>query len=66
MGKANLTIHEVAHVVRLMVASFSGNTYGPLFYRTRDTLKIEALRTSNGSIEAKVQLPCHVQSNLQW
>ena len=44
MGKANLTIHEVAHVVELMVPSFPGNTYGPLFFQTPDTMKIEALR----------------------
>ena len=66
MGKANLTIHEVAHVVGLMVASFPGNTYGPLFYRTLDNTKIEALKTSKGSFQGKVQLPCHVQSDLQW
>ena len=59
-------IHEVVHVVGLMVGSFPCKTYGPLFYRTLDTIKIEALRTSKGSFEAKVQLPSHVQSDLQW
>ena len=66
LKKDNPTIHEVAHVVGLMVASFPGNTYGPLFYRTLDTLKTEALRTSKGSFEAKVQIPDHIWCDVQW
>ena len=26
----------------------------------------EALKTSKGFFQAKVQLPCHIQSDLQW
>ena len=66
MGKQNPSIQEVAHVVGLMVASFPGNSFGQLFYRSLDTLKTEALRTSKGSFKAKVSLPSHVQSDLQW
>ena len=66
MGKENPTIQDVAHVVGLMVASFPGNTFGPLFYRALDTLKTEALRTNKGSFAAKVQIPSHVLNDLQW
>ena len=53
LKKDNPTVDEVAAVVGLMVASFPDSTYGPVFYRTIDTLKTEALRTSKGSFEAK-------------
>ena len=66
MGKENPTIQDVAHVVGLMVASFPGNTFGPLFYRALDTLKTEALRTNKGSFAAKVQIPSYVLNDLQW
>jgi hypothetical protein len=52
MGKENPTIQDVAHV-GLMVASFPGNTFGPLFYRALDTLKTEALRTNKGSLQQR-------------
>ena len=56
MSKAELTICDVASVVGLLVASFPGVTYGPLFYRALESDKIEALKYSARNLDGPIHL----------
>ena len=44
MGKKSITIREVASVVGMMVSSFPGVRYGPLYYRSLENEKTDALK----------------------
>lgn len=49
-------IREVASVVGLMVSAFSGVQYAPLFYRSQENDKINALKYNGWHLEGKMTL----------
>ena len=49
-------IREVASVVGLMVSSFAGVYYRPLFYRSLENIKTDALQANGWDLEGKVTL----------
>ncbi|XP_077980249.1 uncharacterized protein LOC144435531 [Glandiceps talaboti] len=63
---AGPTIRDVAHVVGLMVASFPGNQFGPLYYRNLEMAKIKALKNSHGNFDAVMSIPNDAKMDLQW
>ena len=56
----------VSQLLGLMVASFPGVDYGPLFYRRLENAKIDGLRLSKGNYKAKMQICTEVKSDLTW
>lgn len=59
-------IREVVSVVSLMVASFPGVYYGPLFYRSLENEKTQALKLSNWDLEGKMTISSLARADLEW
>ena len=60
------TIRIVAEVISLMVASFPGVMYGPLYYRQLEIEKVAALKQSKGSFDSVMNFSDKARSDLQW
>ena len=60
------SIHDLAEVIGLMVSSFPGVLFGPLFYRNLEIEKTSALRVSKGNYFAPVELSSSSLEELQW
>jgi len=60
------TIRAVSEVIGLMVASFPGVMYGPLYYRQLEIEKVAALKQSRGNFEATMNLSDMAKSDLHW
>ena len=65
-NKTRPTIHEVAHVVGLMVASFLAVPHAQLYYRSLEVEKCEALRNNQGNFDAKMTLSHQTKQGLVW
>lgn len=50
LSKVNMTIHDLAEVIGLLVSSFPGVLYGPPFYRHLENDRTTALRENKGTI----------------
>ena len=59
-------IREVASVVGLMVSAFSSVQYAPLFYRSLENDKINALKCNGWDLEGKMTLSPLSKQDLQW
>ena len=59
-------VREVASVVGLMVSAFSGVQYAPLFYRSLENDKINALKCNGWDLEGKMTLSPLSKQDLQW
>jgi hypothetical protein len=66
LGKKSLTIREVASVVGLMVSSFPGVRYGPLFYRSLENEKTDALKLALVNLDSHMNLTELVIKDLEW
>ena len=53
---ATMSIQELAEVIGLLVSSFPGVLYGPLFYRHLEHDKATALRQNKGNYHARIKL----------
>jgi len=62
----SLTIRAVSEVIGLMVASFPGVMYGPLYYRLLEKEKVAALKQSRGNFEATMNLSDMGKTDLHW
>ena len=61
--QSNPSIQEVAHVIGLMVTSFPAVTFAPLFYRTLEREKVQALKLNKGDYTARMILSQDVICN---
>lgn len=61
-----LPIWELASFIGLLVSSFSGVLYGPLFYRHLEIDKTTALRWNKGNYNAYVRLSQESVSEIKW
>ena len=59
-------IREVASVLGLMVSSFAGVYYRPLFYRSLENIKTDALQVNGWDLEGKVTLSPLSKQDLLW
>ena len=66
MGKKSITIREVASVVGMMVSSFPGVRYGPLYYRSLENEKTDALKIALGNLDACMSLSELALQDLEW
>ena len=66
LGKRSPTIREVASVVGLMVSSFPGVRHGPLFYRSLENEKTDALKLALSNLDAHMTLTELVIKDLEW
>lgn len=66
IGSATMSIQELAEVIGLLVSSFPGVLYGPLFYRHLEHDKIMALRQNKGNYQAHIKLSQESLAELQW
>lgn len=60
------TIREVARVIGLIVASFSGVEYGPLFYRELEKEKANCLSNCSGNFDASMFITDSMRLDLDW
>ena len=66
VGQGSYQIHDLAQIIRLMVASFPGVPYRQMFYRVCDNFKNNALAMKGGNFETKITLSHNVKQDLQW
>ena len=66
LNSKQITILDLSKIVGLMVASFPGVEYGPLFYRKLDNAKTKALRDHKGNYSALIQLSDELKQDLRW
>ena len=66
ISKQTVTIQELAEVTGMMVASFPGQQFGPLFYRNCDNLKNKALKLHKGNYRAKLNITTECIEDLLW
>ena len=59
-------IREVTSVVGLMVSAFSGVQYAPLFYRSLENDKTNALKCNGSDLEGKMTLFFLPKQDLLW
>ena len=60
------TIRTVSEMIGLMVASFPGVMYGPLYYKQLEIEKVAALKQNQGNFEASMILSDMARSDLHW
>lgn len=60
------TIREVAKLVGLMVSSFPGVTFGPLYYRTIEREKFISLKNNSGNWEKTFKLSEYARAEIKW
>ena len=64
--KRQCSIRELAHVIGLIVSSFSAIKPARLYYRDLEVCKLEALSSSDGDYNAIVYLSQLARDSLQW
>lgn len=64
--KPQCSIQNLAEVIGLMVSSFPGVEHGPLYYRSLDHDKTEALKQNKGNFFAVISLTETSRTELQW
>ena len=62
----NPSIRYVCHVIGLLVAAFPGVMYGPLYYRSLERDKIDALKHSRGDFDKTMCLSSAACEELNW
>ena len=60
------SLQEIAEVIGILVSSFPGVAYGPLYYRALESAKCAGLRASKGNYSFKISLPLEAKRELQW
>jgi hypothetical protein len=66
LSKKEVKILEVSQLVGFMVASFPGVEYGPLFYRTLENEKIDALKHSRVNYNTNMEITIETINDIQW
>ena len=61
-----VSIREIATVIGKIVSSFPGSLYGPLYYRTLELDKNEALKRNRGNYEASMIISEASKLELLW
>ena len=61
-----ITIRTVASVVGLMVSSFPGVYYGPLYYRSLENEKSKALKSNGWDLDDKMLLTNPTKNDIRW
>ncbi|WAR20627.1 YI31B-like protein [Mya arenaria] len=59
-------IRDVARILGLLVSSFSAVEFGPLFYRTIECAKIQALQHHAGDYESMMSITESIKNELSW
>ncbi|XP_068734410.1 uncharacterized protein [Montipora capricornis] len=66
LNDSHPTILNLAEVIGLMVSSFPGVEYGPLYYRSLDMEKTEGLRQNKDNFSGKILLNDTAREDLKW
>ena len=64
--KTQCSIHELAHVIGLIVSSFPANKPERLYYHDLEVCKLEALSSSDGDYNSIVNLSQLAKDSLYW
>ena len=59
-------IREVARVIGLIISTFPGVMYGPLYFRITEGEKAQGLKQNKGNYDTHMQLSSSAQLELQW
>ena len=59
-------IREVAQLIGLIISTFPGAMYGPLYFRNTEGEKAEAIKLNQGNFDAAMELSTNAQLELQW
>ena len=60
------TIRDLVRVIGKLVSSFPGVCYGPLYYRSLERDKLNALRANRGNFDKNVALSFQAVAELEW
>ena len=67
LHKSNrVSIRDVSRVIGLLVSSFPGVMFGPLYYRALEHDKVQALKLCRGNFDSCMQLLQSAIEELQW
>ena len=66
LNDSHPTILNLAEVIGLMVSSFPGVEYGPLYYRSLDMAKTDGLRQNKGNFSDQILLNDASSEDLRW
>ena len=66
MSCDSCTLLKLAKVVGLLVASFPGVEFGPVFYRKLDNAKNRALKDSKGNFNSCIEINSEMKDDLNW
>lgn len=66
MTKDKAHIRDIARLIGKLVASFPAVPYGPLFYRSMETGKIDALACNNDNYNATMPITESMKTELAW
>lgn len=66
LEKASPSIRDVSELIGLMVASFPGVMYGPLYYRQLEIEKTIALKQNKGDYNANMKLTENGKLDIKW
>ena len=53
-------------MIGILVSSFPGVAYGPLYYHALESAKCAGLQASKGNYSFKISLPLDAKRELQW
>ena len=57
---------EVAQVIGVIISTFPGVMYGPLYFRITEGEKAQALKQNKGNCDTHMQLSASAKLELQW
>ena len=63
---SRVSIRNVSRVIGLLVSSFPGVMFGPLYYRALERDKVQALKSSRGHFDSYMSLSQNAIEELQW
>ena len=66
LSKTEISIRELATIIGKFVSSFPGSLYGPLYYRTLEQDKSDALKRNRGNYESMMQISENGKLELLW
>lgn len=66
LNQQHPTIHLVAQVIGKLISCFPAVPLGPLYYRSLEMAKDEALKANDGNFSCRMDLPRQSIPDLQW
>ena len=66
LTKDSFTIRELSSLIGTLISAFSGNKFGPLYYRELNKCKTLGLKKAKGNFDTPIELTKEATLVLQW